>query len=133
MISEVFKVLGGISPILGPSLAAFIGGAALLLDDAADFGKLGDERRPHEEHSSGKMPSIIPDLKLPPPTPHHWLLGAILMCGGVAGLGMSLLDLLASDPKKAKEMLGKLKELEIARKALPPEELAKVLSVRKNI
>lgn len=97
------------------------------MDDAADFGKLGDERRPHPQVLKN-MPSLFPDLQLPPLTPHHWLLGAVLMVGGVAGLGVSLLDLMASDPKVAKAVLEAAKELEIARKALPPEALEKLLN-----
>jgi hypothetical protein len=62
------------------------------------------------------------------PVPHHWLYGVLLMLGGIAGLGVSLVNLLASDPKVAKEMLGRLRELEIARKALPPGELEKLLA-----
>lgn len=128
-ILSLIRSIGGVSPALGPSLAAFLGGAVLLLDDAADFGKLGDERRPHRQVTKN-MPSLFPDFQLPPPTPHHWLLGAVLMIGGVAGLGLSLVDLLASDPKRARGMLEKVKELEIARKALPPGELEKLLAVK---
>lgn len=63
-------------------LAASVGtialGVALALDDAKDFGKLGDERDP--------------------PVPHHWEYGILMLLGGIAGLGLSILDLLSKQP-----------------------------------
>lgn len=63
---------------------AFFTGVALLLDDAKDFGKMGDERDP--------------------PLPHHWLYGALMMIGGTAGMGFSLLRLLQSSPPPAAKL-----------------------------
>ena len=68
--------LGGLAGGMG----AFILGAALLVDDYNDFGKDGSERDP--------------------PSPHHWLAGAIIMMAGVAATCASGLKLLAELKQK---------------------------------
>jgi hypothetical protein len=55
---------------------AFLSGIGLLLDDAHDFGKMGEDRG----------------------YPHHWFIGVLAMLGGLAGLGFALLDLLSKTP-----------------------------------
>lgn len=92
---------------LGASLASFFGGVALLLDDVKDFGKFGEERNP--------------------PIPHHWIYGVILMCGGLVGLGLSMMNLITSDPKVAEALRNRAEELRIARKTLPPEMFEKLV------
>jgi len=78
-LDELLKALVKRSPALAGSAVALAAGIGLLVDDAHDFGKLGEE----------------PDH----PSPfHHWLWGVLLMLGGVAGLGFALLDLLGSTP-----------------------------------
>lgn len=64
------------------SLGAIAAGAALMLDDAKDFGKDGTDRDP--------------------PMPHHWLVGALTLIGGVAGACTSSLALLKKLPPKPK-------------------------------
>lgn len=77
--NKFMKKLGEKSPALAASGAAFLGGIALLADDWHDFGKLGGDK----DH----------------PGPfHHWLWGTLLMIGGTAALGASLLDLLRNIP-----------------------------------
>jgi len=61
---------------LAGSLMSLFAGVAFLLDDAQDFGKMGDDRG----------------------YPHHWLIGVLAMLGGLAGLGFSLLNLLSKTP-----------------------------------
>lgn len=102
-IANLMKSIGEISPTLGPSLAAFFGGIALLLDDAHDFGKFGDERDP--------------------PMPHHWLWGCLLMMGGTIGLGMSMLNFLAANPEAAEGLRKKIEEAAMAKRVLSPEAL----------
>ena len=80
-LEDVSRLLDGITSPEASVLAssgAFFTGVALLLDDAKDFGKLGDERDP--------------------PLPHHWLVGALVMIGGAAGMGFSLLRLMQENP-----------------------------------
>lgn len=106
-VLEAMKQLGEISPTLVSSLGAFFGGALLLLDDYKDFGKMGDERDP--------------------PVPHHWLWGVLAMVGGVAGINLSLLNLLSSTPELAEKIREKIEEERLVKKALPPDYLEKVL------
>jgi hypothetical protein len=73
---------------LALSLAAVAAGAALMLDDYKDFGKDGSERDP--------------------PMPHHWLLGALTLLGGVAGACASGAALLKRLPKPRRESAEKL-------------------------
>jgi H+/Cl- antiporter ClcA len=54
---------------LAASLGAMATGAALMVDDYADFGKDGTERDP--------------------PIPHHYMYGAIMLLGGLFGVCMS--------------------------------------------
>jgi hypothetical protein len=61
------------------SLGTIFGGAALLLDDVKDFGKIGTERNP--------------------PVPHHYMYGALMIISGVAGTCASGLALLKKLPK----------------------------------
>jgi hypothetical protein len=98
---ELAKALSPVAVPVGASLAAFITGTALLLDDARDFGKLGNERNP--------------------PLPHHYLYGLVLMFGGMFGIGLSLMSLIASDPKVVEALRAREEELRIARRILPPE------------
>lgn len=107
--ADLIKAFSESSLTLAPSLAAFLGGAGLLLDDAHDFGKL----------DSPDHPSPL----------HHWMWGALLMIGGVAGLGVSLLELLAANPEAAEELRKKIQETRIAKKALPLELLQRLGSV----
>jgi hypothetical protein len=60
------------------SIGTILGGAALLLDDVKDFGKIGTERNP--------------------PMPHHYIYGALMILGGVAGACFSGLSLLRRLP-----------------------------------
>jgi hypothetical protein len=64
---------GEIAGLIG-SIGAMALGAALLVDDYRDFGLDGTERDP--------------------PMPHHWLWGALVLVGGVAGACASGLALL---------------------------------------
>lgn len=83
--ADMSRLLDGLTSPEGGLLAsggAFFTGVALLLDDAKDFGKLGDERDP--------------------PLPHHWLIGALVMMGGAAGMGFSLLRLMQENPPPLK-------------------------------
>jgi hypothetical protein len=80
----VQDLLGGLSQNPGAaglvaSLCAIVAGAALLLDDAKDFGKDGTERDP--------------------PMPHHWIYGTLILIGGVAGACSSGWALLKKLPK----------------------------------
>lgn len=106
-VAGLIKTFSGTSPTLVPSLAAFAGGIGMILDDYKDFAKFDS---------------------LDHPSPfHHWLWGALLMIGGVAGLGVSLLNLLATNPKAAEELREKIQEAQMAKKALPQEALEKIL------
>ncbi|MCR6691534.1 MAG: hypothetical protein MRT15_04015 [archaeon YNP-LCB-003-016] len=69
---------GEIAGLIG-SIIAIATGAGLMLDDYKDFGLDGTERDP--------------------PMPHHWLLGSIVLIGGVMGACASGLSIL----KKLKE------------------------------
>jgi hypothetical protein len=65
------------------SLGAIAAGSAMLLDDAKDFGKDGSERSPA--------------------MPHHWLVGALTLIGGVAGActaGLALLKKVGPPPRR---------------------------------
>jgi hypothetical protein len=82
------------------SIGTILGGAVLLLDDVKDFGKIGTERNP--------------------PMPHHYMYGALMVIGGVAGICASGLALLKKLPKpKASEMPPSLLE------GAPPEVIEK--------
>ena len=75
------------SPVAGVlvSSGAFFTGVALLLDDAKDFGKLSSTF-----------------ISKDPPLPHHWLIGTLIMMGGIAGMGFSLLRLMQENPPPLK-------------------------------
>lgn len=107
---SLIDLLASIDPNLvglAGSLTAFAAGAALLLDDATDLGKFD-----------------TPDH----PSPfHHWIYGALLMVGGVAGMGVTTLNLLASNPDAVKHMRDQMQEAHFIRKAVPPEALEKLL------
>jgi len=45
------------------------------------------------------------------------------MCGGLLGIGLSLMSLVTSDPKVVEELRNRAEELRIARKTLPPNML----------
>jgi hypothetical protein len=107
---KVLEALGAVGLPVGASLLSFATGAALLLDDAKDFGELV---------STG----LIPLVGTNDPHPHHWILGLLLMCGGLLGIGLSLMSLVTSDPKVVEELRNRAEELRIARKTLPPNML----------
>jgi hypothetical protein len=84
------------------SLGTIATGAALLLDDAKDFGKDGSERNP--------------------PMPHHWLIGALTLIGGVVGACTSGLAMLKKTmPQKSIVPKSFLKQ------AIPMEKAIKLL------
>jgi len=66
------------------SIGSFVAGIALMLDDVDDFGEIICEGC-----------EVIPDA----PHPHHGFIGALLMLGGIAGMGFSMLDILAKTAK----------------------------------
>ena len=105
--ANLMKLIGEMSPSVGASLAAFFGGAGLLLDDAHDFAKFDTPDHPNPLH--------------------HWLWGVLLMLGGVAGLGVSILNLLASNPEAARQLRERIEEARYAKKALPPDVLEKLM------
>lgn len=85
--ADIGRLMEGLgSPLTGliASTGALLTGVGLLADDAADFGKLGHERDP--------------------PLPHHWIYGVLIMMGGAAGMGFSLLRLLQSTPPPAAKL-----------------------------
>jgi hypothetical protein len=90
------------------SLGAIAAGAAMLLDDAKDFGKDGTERDP--------------------PMPHHWLWGALTLIGGVAGACTSSLTLLKklSPPQKPVEMLPE----SFLKQSVPVEKVQEKLRIK---
>ena len=111
MTDDVLEALNAVGVPMGVSLTSFATGAALLLDDAKDFGKF--------EHPPGD----------PNPTPfHHWLWGTLIMSGGLVGMGLSLMNLIMSDPRVAEGLRSRAEELRIARQALPPEVFERMVS-----
>ena len=88
---DVSRLLDGLaSPEAGllASGGAFFTGVALLLDDAKDFGKLGDEK----DQTNRPIANV----------PHHWLYGVLVMMGGAAGMGFSILRLMQENPPPPK-------------------------------
>lgn len=63
----------------------FFTGVGLLLDDAKDFGKLSSTF-----------------ISKDPPLPHHWLIGTLIMMGGIAGMGFNILRLVQENPPPLK-------------------------------
>lgn len=78
-MDEKHQVKGNEIAILARSIGAMVAGAAMMLDDYNDIGKVICE----ECH-------WIPDA----PHPHHWLLGTLVFLGGIAGACFSAAELI---------------------------------------
>jgi len=104
--NEFLKKLTERSPALAASGAAFLAGIGLLLDDAHDFGKLDTPNHPSPLH--------------------HWIWGILLMLGGAAGLGASLLDLLSKTPPLSPRVLEERLPPSWVEEGLSPSELKKI-------
>lgn len=72
-MAEDLKAFTDRLPAFAAGVGALIAGVAMLMDDFKDIGKTGAERNP--------------------PVPHHWMYGIIAIVGGVAGVGLTVLDL----------------------------------------
>jgi len=81
-IDELIERVRVENPALFASIAGFLAGCQLMLDDVKDYGQF----------STPEHPSPF----------HHWIWGALLMLISTGGLGFAMLDIMSKLPPPSK-------------------------------